>query len=117
MWTSIGLLSSGRQLMQAVRKSLLGRTIRAQHRVRFATVDAEVAFAVEEDYHRQGIASCLLGDLDRVGRSKGLVQFDADVLAVNWPMLAVFARSRLPMRQRHAQDVIHVTLSLDEGQS
>jgi hypothetical protein len=78
-------------------------------------VDAEVAFAVEEDYHRQGIASCLLGDLDRVGRSKGLVQFDADVLAVNWPMLAVFARSRLPMRQRHAQDVIHVTLSLDEG--
>ncbi len=78
---------------------------------------AEVAFAVEEDYHGQGIASCLLGHLARIGRSKGLVQFDADVLAVNRRMLAVFARSGLPMRQQHAQDVIHVTLSLDEGQS
>jgi RimJ/RimL family protein N-acetyltransferase len=74
---------------------------------------AEVAFAVEEDYHGQGIASCLLGHLVRIARSKGLVQLDADVLARNRPMLAVFARSGLPMRQQSAQDVIHVTLSLN----
>ena len=59
------------------------------------------------------IASCLLGHLVRIARSKGLVQLDADVLARNRPMLAVFARSGLPMRQQSAQDVIHVTLSLD----
>jgi len=74
---------------------------------------AEVAFAVEEDYHRQGIASCLLGHLVRIARSKGLLQFDADVLATNRPMLAVFARSGLAMRQQSARDVTHVTLSLD----
>jgi GNAT superfamily N-acetyltransferase len=82
-----------------------------------ARLGAEVAFVVEEDYHGQGIASCLLGHLVRIGRSKGLVQFDADVLAVNRPMLAVFERSGLPMQQQHAHDVIHVTLSLDGGQS
>lgn len=78
---------------------------------------AEVAFAVEEDYHGQGIASCLLSHLVRIARSKGVVQFDADVLARNRPMLAVFARSGLPMRQRSAGDVIHVTLSLDAEKS
>ena len=75
--------------------------------------DAEVAFAVEEDYHGQGIASCLLGHLVRIARSKGLAQFEADVLAANRPMLAVFAHSGLPMRQQSARDVIHVTLSLE----
>jgi GNAT superfamily N-acetyltransferase len=78
---------------------------------------AEVAFAVEEDYHGQGIASCLLGHLVRIARSKGLVQFDADLLATNRPMLAVFAGSALPMRQQSARDVIHVTLSLDAEKS
>jgi GNAT superfamily N-acetyltransferase len=78
---------------------------------------AEVAFAVEEDYQGQGIASCLLGHLVRIARSKGLSQFDAQVLAGNRPMLAVFARSGLPMRQKSCGDVIHVTLSLDGEQS
>jgi GNAT superfamily N-acetyltransferase len=74
---------------------------------------AEVAFAVEEDYQGQGIASCLLRHLVRIARSKDLVQFEADVLATNRPMLAVFARNGLPVRQQSTRDVIHVTLSLD----
>jgi RimJ/RimL family protein N-acetyltransferase len=74
---------------------------------------AEVAFAVEEDYQGQGIARCLLGHLARIAHSKGLARLDADVLPANRPMLAVFARSGLPMRQQVARDVIHVTLSLD----
>jgi RimJ/RimL family protein N-acetyltransferase len=78
---------------------------------------AEVAFAIEEDYHGQGIASCLLRHLVRIARSKGLVQFEADVLATNRAMLAVFARSGLPMRQQSFRDVIHVTLSLEGDQS
>src|SRR4051794_39099059 len=65
---------------------------------------AEVAFTVEEDYHGQRIASCLLGHLVRIARSRGLLQFEADVLATNRPMLAVFAHSGLPMQQQSARD-------------
>jgi RimJ/RimL family protein N-acetyltransferase len=75
-------------------------------------LSAELAFTVEEDYQGQGIARYLLGHLVDIARGKGLLHFDADVLATNRPMLAVFARSGLPMRQQHDQDVIRVTLSL-----
>jgi GNAT superfamily N-acetyltransferase len=74
---------------------------------------AEVAFAVEEDFQGQGIASCLLRHLVHIARSKGLVQFEADVLATNRPMLAAFARSGLPIRQQRSRDVIHIALSLE----
>jgi RimJ/RimL family protein N-acetyltransferase len=73
---------------------------------------AEVAFAVEEDYHGQGLATCLLNHLVRIARSKGLSQFEADVLASNRSMFAVFARCGLPMRRQSARDIVHVTLSL-----
>jgi RimJ/RimL family protein N-acetyltransferase len=73
---------------------------------------AEVAFTVEEDYQGQGIAGCLLDCLIRIARARGLTQFDADVLTSNWPMLAVFARSGLPIQKQQLQDVVHVTLML-----
>jgi GNAT superfamily N-acetyltransferase len=76
----------------------------------------EVAFMVEEDYQGQGIAGRLLRHLAEVARSKGVVEFEADVLAENKSMLAVFAGSGLPMRQRREGGVVHVTLSLrDDG--
>lgn len=80
-------------------------------------LSAEVAFTVEEDYHGQGIASCLLAHLVQIARRNRLLQFEADVLATNRPMLAVFAHSGLPMRQQSNRDAIHVTLSLDAEQS
>jgi GNAT superfamily N-acetyltransferase len=80
-----------------------------------ASSGAEVAFVVEEDYQRQGIASCLLGHLISIARRKGLSYLEADVLASNGSMLAVFARSGLPVRQHQAGGVIHVILSLDAG--
>jgi GNAT superfamily N-acetyltransferase len=76
--------------------------------------DAEIAFLVEEDYQAQGIASYNLGHLVRIARAKGLSQFHADVLANNRAMLSVFERSGLPMEKRQFQDVIHVTLSLEQ---
>ena len=78
---------------------------------------AELAFLVEEDYQGQGIAGSLLGHLVRIARSRGVSQFDADVLAANRPMLAVFARSRLPMRQQRTQDLVRITLSLQLDQA
>ena len=73
---------------------------------------AEVAFTVEEDYQGLGIASLLLRHLAAIGRERGVVAFEADVLAQNKPMLAVFARSGLPMRKRYDGSIVHVTLSL-----
>jgi GNAT superfamily N-acetyltransferase len=72
----------------------------------------EIAFMVEEDYHGQGIAGRLLHHLADVARSKGVAAFEAEVLGENKAMLAVFARSGLPMRQRRDGGVVHVTLSL-----
>jgi GNAT superfamily N-acetyltransferase len=76
---------------------------------------AEVAFTVEEDYHGQGIASRLLRHLARVARDQGIDTLEADVLAENKPMLAVFARTGWPMQTRREGGTGHVTLTLTEG--
>jgi GNAT superfamily N-acetyltransferase len=73
---------------------------------------AEVAFVVEEDYRGRGIASRLLAHLAALAREQNLTQFEADVLSRNSPMLAVFRRCGLPMRQRRDGGVIHVALEL-----
>ncbi len=73
---------------------------------------AEVAFVVEEDYHGLGIASRLLRHLAQIARDRGIAALEADVLAGNKSMLAVFARSGLPMQKRHDGSTVHVTLSL-----
>ncbi len=76
---------------------------------------AEVAFVVEEDYHGLGIAGRLLHSLARIAREQNIGTLEADVLAKNKSMLAVFSRSGLPMRQRREDDVLHVTLSLESS--
>jgi RimJ/RimL family protein N-acetyltransferase len=73
---------------------------------------AEIAFTVEEDYQGQGIASMILRHLIHIAREKGLSQFEAEVLPENSSMLAVFARSGLPMKQTFGDGAVHATLSL-----
>jgi GNAT superfamily N-acetyltransferase len=73
---------------------------------------AEVAFTVEEDYHRQGIARILLQHLASIAREKGLSRFVAEVLPENRGMLTVFSRSGLTMKTEHGGDAVHVTLLL-----
>jgi GNAT superfamily N-acetyltransferase len=70
---------------------------------------------VEEDYHGLGIASRLLTHLTDLARRRGIVAFEAYVLAGNKAMLGVFARSGLPMQQRRDGGVVHITLSLEPG--
>ena len=74
---------------------------------------AEVAFMVEEDYQRLGLAGRTLDHLVEIGRGQQIASFEADVLSGNAAMLRVFARSGLPMSQRREGDVVHVELSLD----
>jgi RimJ/RimL family protein N-acetyltransferase len=73
---------------------------------------AEIAFVVEEDYKGQGLAGRLLKYLAAIARDRGLQALTAEVLAENKAMLAVFAKSGLPMRTRREGGVVHVTLSL-----
>lgn len=73
---------------------------------------AEVAFTVEEDYQGLGIASMTLRHLARIAREKGIAQFYAEVLQENKGMLAVFNRSRFPVRVEYSEGLAHITLSL-----
>ena len=80
-----------------------------------STGSAEVAFMVEEDYHGQGIASRLLHHLAHVAKSQGIMTFEADVLAENKAMLAVFARTGWPVVTRREGSIAHVTMNLPDA--
>jgi len=73
---------------------------------------AEIAFMVDEDYHGRGIASRLLRHLAIVARDHGIATFEADVLAANKAMHAVFARTGWPMQSRRDGGALHITLAL-----
>jgi GNAT superfamily N-acetyltransferase len=73
---------------------------------------AEIAFTVEEDYQRLGIARLLLRHIVQIAREKNLAALEADVLARNLAMLAVFEHCGLPMAAQRDGEVVHVTLSL-----
>jgi GNAT superfamily N-acetyltransferase len=75
---------------------------------------AEVAFGVDDTHRGLGIGSTLMRHLVKLARSAGLTGLDAEVLSDNAPMLAVFARSGLPMRQTRDGGVVHVALALEE---
>jgi GNAT superfamily N-acetyltransferase len=75
---------------------------------------AEVAFTVEEDYQGLGVASLLMRHIVRIATEAGLVRLEADVLATNAAMLAVFRRSGLRMTTRADGGVVHVALSLEQ---
>ena len=69
---------------------------------------------MEEDFHGQGIAGLLFRHLALIARRQGVPELTAEVLPGNRGMLAVFARSGLPMRQSTEDGVVHVALSLAE---
>ncbi len=73
---------------------------------------AEVAFAVPDDMHGQGIATLLLEHLVSVGRDRGLRAFTAEALAENQPMLTVFADAGLPVHRKMADGVVELTFPI-----
>jgi RimJ/RimL family protein N-acetyltransferase len=77
---------------------------------------AELGFLIAEPYRGRGIATLLLRHLALIAQQAGLSAFEADVLAYNAPMLAVFEHSGLPISLRHEGNIIHVTLSLRSEQ-
>ena len=77
-----------------------------------ALKSAELAFMTDDAYRGRGIAGLVLQHLIRIGREHGVLTFEADVLAENQAMLAVFRRSGLPMKKRAEGNVVHLKLSL-----
>ena len=73
---------------------------------------AEVAFTIEEDYHGQGLASILLKTLIEIARQHEISRLEADVLASNAPMLAVFHRCGLPTTTTTDDGVIHLEMNI-----
>lgn len=73
---------------------------------------AEVAFTIEEDYQRNGLATRLLETMIEIARRHRIVRLEADVLTGNAAMLAVFDRCGLPMRKRRDGGVTHVEMDL-----
>jgi RimJ/RimL family protein N-acetyltransferase len=74
---------------------------------------AEIAFMTSGDYRGLGLASLILKHLRRIAQVAGVQRFEAEVLAENQPMLAVFRRSGLPMRLKRDGGIFHVTLQLE----
>lgn len=73
---------------------------------------AEVAFAVEEDYQGQGVASLLLKHLVSIARVQGIASLEAEVMPENKAMLRVFERSGLPVECTASDDAVRVTMRL-----
>jgi acyl-CoA synthetase (NDP forming)/GNAT superfamily N-acetyltransferase len=76
---------------------------------------AEIAFAVADRAHHRGVATLLLEHLAEAARDRGLTEFTATTLAVNAPMLRVFADAGLPVRYVRHEDEIGVRLLLGTG--
>ena len=73
---------------------------------------AEVAFAVVDEYQGRGIGGALMRHLTSIARAAGLRSFIAEVLPENSPMLQLFKRSGLPLSKRREGQVVHVTIGL-----
>lgn len=73
---------------------------------------AEVAVAVDDAIHGQGIATLLLQHLAGIARAHGISEFQASVLSENRSMLDVFAHSGFPVRRGTEAGVTSLVLSL-----
>ena len=74
--------------------------------------EAEVAFAVVDQYQGQGIGATLMRHLAAIAREAGLREFTAEVLPHNKAMLQVFAKSGLRVGMKRESGTVHVTLKL-----
>jgi GNAT superfamily N-acetyltransferase len=61
---------------------------------------AEVALLISDEWQRRGLGSWLTQYLVRIARQAGITGFEAEVLAVNRGMLAVFEALPYPLRMK-----------------
>jgi len=73
---------------------------------------AELAFAVIDQYQGQGIGRALMRHLVAIARGAGLCKLIAEVLPDNLAMLKVFASSGLCLRVSRQNQTVHISLQL-----
>lgn len=83
---------------------------------RIDTCKAEVAFAVADDHHHEGVATVLLERLATIAHRCGLVSLTAVVLPGNSDMQLVFRTVGLPVHSRFdgAGGVVDITLDITD---
>lgn len=75
---------------------------------------AEVAFAVRDTFHNQGIGKELLAYLTYLARRQGLLGFTAEVLAENRPMLHVFEAGGFDIVKHNIAGIYEMTMAFKE---
>jgi acetyl coenzyme A synthetase (ADP forming)-like protein len=74
---------------------------------------AEVAFAVADELQGLGAGMHLLETLAAAARENGIERFEAEVLAGNKPMLAVFRSSGFDLARRSGDGTVHVSFPIE----
>ena len=78
---------------------------------------AEIAFVVLDQYQGKGIGSLLVQHLALIGRTQGIREFQADVLADNHRMIDVFEHSGFPIRRSTELGVVRLLLTILDQQT
>lgn len=78
------------------------------------TPTAEMAFAIRDDWQRQGLGTHLFQRLVEIAKRSGIRQFHADVLPENSGMLKIFHRSGLKTETVTSEGVVRVTIRLQD---
>jgi len=74
--------------------------------------NAEVAFAVVDQYQGQSVGTALMRHLVAIARDAGLKTLVAEVLPGNIPMLKLFEKSGVHVSIKRKPEVIHVVMEL-----
>ena len=95
---------------------------RAGHMVAVARYDrapgsdeAEVAFAVQDDFQGRGLGTVLLEHLASIARRYGIRRFIADTLSDNHRMLSVFHGAGFARKYSRESEVVRVVLDISPG--
>ncbi|HET6478824.1 MAG TPA: GNAT family N-acetyltransferase, partial [Actinoplanes sp.] len=76
------------------------------------SLEAEVAFVVEDAHQGRGIGSVLLEHLAEAARANGLTRFVAEVLPENAGMLRVFSDFGYQVQRKYADGVVHLSFPI-----
>ncbi len=86
-----------------------------QYSINEATHTAEVALAVQDDYHRQGVGRELLSYLTFLAKQQGLLGFTAEVLMENRPMMNLFKTMGFDLDTRRDAGVYELRMAFREA--
>ena len=73
---------------------------------------AGLAFTVEDAHQGMGVVSQMLDILAESARERGIVEFEADVLNENHPMLEVFQESGYALQSQLKYGNVHITFPI-----